>query len=126
MAASKGSRYLAVMRATEKLRAQQSLCKKIRVSIRTGMLNPEEAKYANGVLVELPYPTDNMRLMTKAAMEAVDRVYRPGFKYSKAEVLLVNHYLTTYFHRLTLSRMLLMRTRALILMSNPATISPRQ
>lgn len=39
-----------MMRATEKLRAQQSLSKKIRVSIRTGMFNPEEAKYANGVL----------------------------------------------------------------------------
>jgi DNA polymerase V len=79
-----------MMRATEKLRAQQSLCKKIRVSIRTGMFNPEEAKYANGVLVELPYPTDDVRLMTKAAVEAVDRIFRSGFKYSKAEVLLVN------------------------------------
>jgi DNA polymerase V len=79
-----------MMRATEKLRAQQSLCKKIRVSIRTGMFNPEEAKYANGVLVELPYPTDDVRLITKAAVEAVDRIFRPGFKYSKAEVLLVN------------------------------------
>lgn len=79
-----------MMRATEKLRAQQSQCKKIRVSIRIGMFNPEEAKYANGVLVELPYPTDDVRLMTKAAVEAVDRVFRPGFKYSKAEVLLVN------------------------------------
>jgi DNA polymerase V len=79
-----------MMRATEKLRAQHSLCKKIRVSIRTGMFNPEEAKYSNGALVELPYPTDDVRLMTKAALEAVDRVYRPGFKYSKAEVLLVN------------------------------------
>ena len=28
--------------------------------------------------------------MPKAAVEAVDRVFRPGFKYSKAEVLLVN------------------------------------
>ena len=37
-----------VQRAAEKLRAQNSLCKKIRVSIRTGMFNPEEAKYANG------------------------------------------------------------------------------
>jgi DNA polymerase V len=45
-----------MMRATEKLRAQHSLCKKIRVSVRTGMFNPEEAKYSNGVLVELPYP----------------------------------------------------------------------
>ena len=60
------------------------------MSIRAGLFNPEEAKYANGVLVELPYPTDDVRLMTKAAVEAVDRIYRPGFKYSKAEVLLVN------------------------------------
>ncbi|MER2099360.1 MAG: translesion error-prone DNA polymerase V subunit UmuC [Pseudomonas qingdaonensis] len=79
-----------MMRASEKLRAQGSVCKKIRVSIRTGMFNPEEAKYANGVLVELPYPTDDVRLLTKSAVDALDRVFRPGFNYSKAEVLLMN------------------------------------
>lgn len=79
-----------VMHASEKLRAQNSLCKKIRVSIRTGMFNPDEAKYANGVLIELPYPTDDVRLLTKAAVDAVERVFRPGFKYSKAEVMLVS------------------------------------
>lgn len=77
-------------RAAEKLRAQNSLCKKIRVSIRTGMFNPEEGKYANGALVELPYPTNDVRLMTTAATEAVNRLFRPGFKYSKAEVLLMD------------------------------------
>jgi DNA polymerase V len=77
-------------RASEKLRAQNSLCKKIRVSIRTGMFNPEEAKYANGALVELPYPTNDVRLLTKAATEAVHRLFRSGFKYSKAEVLLMD------------------------------------
>lgn len=77
-------------RAAEKLRAQNSLCKKIRVSIRTGMFNPEEAKYASGALVELPYPTNDVRLMTKASTEAVTRLFRPGFKYSKAEVLLMD------------------------------------
>jgi DNA polymerase V len=77
-------------RAAEKMRAQNSLCKKIRVSIRTGMFNPDEAKYANGALVELPYPTNDVRLMTKAATEAVNRLFRPGFKYSKAEVLLMD------------------------------------
>ncbi|MFJ2714909.1 translesion error-prone DNA polymerase V subunit UmuC [Pseudomonas sp. NPDC087346] len=79
-----------MMRASEKLRAQMSLCKKIRVSIRTGMFNPDEAKYANGVMVDLPYPTDDVRLLTKAAVDALDRVFRPGFNYSKAEVLLLN------------------------------------
>src|SRR5450830_599969 len=77
-------------RAAEKLRRQNSMCKKIRDSIRTGMFNPEEAKYANGIIVELPYPTDDTRLMTNAASEAVDRLYRAGFRYSKAEVLLLN------------------------------------
>ncbi|NBB09520.1 translesion error-prone DNA polymerase V subunit UmuC [Pseudomonas sp. SLFW] len=79
-----------MQRAAEKLRAQNSMCKKIRVSIRTGMFNPEEAKYANGALVELPYPTNDVRLMTKAATEAVNRLFRSGFKYSKAEVLLMD------------------------------------
>ncbi|WP_431702095.1 translesion error-prone DNA polymerase V subunit UmuC [Pseudomonas sp. BR20] len=79
-----------MMRASEKLRAQGSLCKKVRVCIRTGMFNPEEAKYANGVVVDMPYPTDDVRLLTKAAVDAVDRIYRPGFKYSKAEVMLLN------------------------------------
>lgn len=79
-----------VMRASEKLRAQNSLCKKIRVSIRTGMFNPDEAKYANGILVELPYPTDDVRVLTNAAVTAVERVFRPEFKYSRAEVMLIN------------------------------------
>lgn len=76
-------------RASEKLRKQGSLCKKIRVSIRTGMYSQDEAKYANGVMVELPYPTDDVRLMTKAAVQALEHIFRPGFRYSKAEVLLV-------------------------------------
>jgi DNA polymerase V len=54
------------------------------------MFSPEEAKYANGALVELPYPTNDVRLMTKAAAEAVNRLFRLGFKYSKAEVLLMD------------------------------------
>lgn len=79
-----------MQRAAEKLRAQNSLCKKIRVSIRTGMFNPDEAKYAQGALVELPYPTNDVRLMTKAAVEAVGRIFREGYRYSKAEVLLMD------------------------------------
>ncbi|PYC45569.1 DNA polymerase V subunit UmuC [Pseudomonas soli] len=77
-------------RAAEKLRAQGSVCKRMRVSIRTGMLNPDEAKYAKGALVELPYPTNDTLLLTRAATEAAGQVYRSGFRYSKAEVLLMD------------------------------------
>lgn len=79
-----------IMRASEKLRAQNSLCKKVRVCIRTGMFNPEEARYAVGVVVDMPYPTDDVRLLTQAAVGALDRIFRTGFKYSKAEVMLLN------------------------------------
>lgn len=53
-------------------RIQQPLCKRLLVSLRSGMLNPDEAKYANGVLVALLYPTDDICFMTKVAMDAVD------------------------------------------------------
>lgn len=77
-------------RAAEKLRAQGSLCRQLRVSIRTGMFNPSEGKYARGVICQLPYPTDDTRLLIQAAAEGLERIYLAGYSYSKAEVLLMN------------------------------------
>ena len=77
-------------RAAEKLRQQSSLCRRIRVSLRTGMFNPNEAKYANGLLCQLPYPTDDTRLIIAAAREGISRLYRDGFSYAKAQVLLLD------------------------------------
>lgn len=77
-------------RAAEKLRAQGSVCKRMRVAIRTGMFNPNEAHFSKGALVELPYPTNDTLLLTRAATEAVEQVYQPGYRYSKAEVLLLD------------------------------------
>ncbi|WP_160286556.1 Y-family DNA polymerase [Pseudomonas knackmussii] len=77
-------------RACEKLRAQGSVCKRVQVSIRTGMFNPDEPKFAKGVSVELPYPTDDTRVITKAAGEGLELIYRTGYAFSKAEVLLMD------------------------------------
>lgn len=77
-------------RAAEKLRQQGSLCRQVRVSLRTGMFNPTEAKYANGILCQLPYPTDDTRLIIAAAREGIRRLYRDGFIYAKAQVLLLD------------------------------------
>ena len=77
-------------RACEKLRAQGSLCKRVRVSIRTGMFNPDEAKYARGLVCELPYPSDDTRLISAAAMDGLQQLFRDGYAYSKAEVLLLD------------------------------------
>src|SRR3989338_4021549 len=77
-------------RACEKLRAQGSLCKRVRVSIRTGMFNPDEAQYARGLVCELPYPSDDTRLISAAAMDGLQQLFRDGYAYSKAEVLLLD------------------------------------
>lgn len=77
-------------RACEKLRGQGSVCKRVRVSIRTGMFNPDEPKFAKGTLCALPYPTDDTRVITQVALAGLDQLYRPGFAFSKAEVLLVD------------------------------------
>ncbi|WP_405118277.1 DUF4113 domain-containing protein [Pseudomonas leptonychotis] len=77
-------------RAAEKLRQQNSLCSQVRVSLRTGMFNPNEAKYANGLLCQLPYPTDDTRLIIAAAREGISRLYRDGYSYAKAQILLLD------------------------------------
>lgn len=60
------------------------------LSIRTGMFNPDEPKYARGVICELPYPTDDTRVITKAAVASLSELFQEGFKFSKAEILLMD------------------------------------
>lgn len=77
-------------RACEKLRAQGSLCKRVRVAIRTGMFNPDEAKFAKGIVCELPYPSDDTRLIIRAAQKGLDAIFRSGPAYAKAEIMLLD------------------------------------
>lgn len=77
-------------RACEKLRAQSSLCKRVRVAIRTGMFNPNEAKFSKGIVCELPYPSDDTRLIIRAALQGLEAIFRPGHAYAKAEIMLLD------------------------------------
>jgi DNA polymerase V len=42
------------------------------------------------VLCELPYPSDDTRLITHAALVGLEQIYRPGFTFAKAQVLLMD------------------------------------
>lgn len=55
-----------------------------------GHIHTDQAKLTKGVVVELPYPTDDTRLMTRAACEAMGQLFRLGYRYTKAEVLLMD------------------------------------
>ncbi len=79
-----------VSKAAEKLRAQGSLAGTLQVAIRTGMHNPNQPRYANAINCPLPYPTDDTRVLAAAAVRGLDAIYRPGYAYSKAEVLLMD------------------------------------
>lgn len=83
--------------ACEKLRRQSSVCKQIRVGIRTRMHNPDEPKFARGVAVVLPYPTDDPRMITQYALLALEQVYCKWYAFANAEVLLLDQCQRTEF-----------------------------
>ena len=78
-----------VHRAAEKLRKQRSLCGTMRIGIQTSF-HGDGAKYANAATVVPPYPTDDVRVLTRCALQALERIFRPGYAYSKGEILLLD------------------------------------
>ncbi len=75
-------------RAAEKLRRQQSHAGAIHVSIRTSPFNEKKSYYANGLIIPVPMQTDDTIVLTKAALWGLRRIYRRGYKYQKAGVIL--------------------------------------
>lgn len=78
-----------VDRAAGKLRKQSSLAGHIQVGIQTSF-HGEGRKYARSIVCVPPYPTDDVRILTASAMQGLDVIYREGFKYSEAEILLLD------------------------------------
>lgn len=79
-----------VTRAVEKLRGQASLAGGLQVSLQTQIHNPELPRYSSSINVVLPAPTDDTREILKAAVSALDQIFRPGYAYSKCAVLLLD------------------------------------
>lgn len=79
-------------RAAEKLRGESRLARVVQVFIRTAVFNPNEPRYSNSLSVELPYPTDDTRDIFEAANILLQRIFKPGFRYAKAGVMLSDFY----------------------------------
>lgn len=75
-------------RAAEKLRAQHSVAETVSVGIRTNQFKPQVPQYARGVTVPLPGASDDTLVIGQGAVLALRRLFRPGFGYKKAEVML--------------------------------------
>ncbi len=75
-------------RAAEKLRRQTSLAGAIQITIRTNPFKADAPQYQRSLLVPLPTPSDDTRQLVRAALFGLRRLYRPGFAYQKAGVVL--------------------------------------
>jgi len=79
-----------VARASEKLRGQQSLCGAIHVFIQTNPFRQQDEQYSNGLTIAFPEPSDDSRTLAGAALQGLRAIYRPGYRYKKAGVMLMN------------------------------------
>ncbi len=79
---------LYISRAAEKLRRQQSYAGSVHVNIRTSPFNEKEPYYANGMTIALPRQTNDTIFLTKVALWGLRKIYRSGYRYQKAGVML--------------------------------------
>lgn len=76
------------VRAAEKLREERRLARHISIYIRTNPNATFEPKYSNAISYRLPSPTNDSRLIMKVAVQLLYQIYRDGFRYMKAGVVL--------------------------------------
>ncbi len=88
-------------RAAEKLRKQGSHTGHIMAFIRTSSFRKQDPQYSRSASIPLPSPTSDSAHITQAANAIIKRFYRPGFKYAKAGVMLMDLQPATR-HQLTL------------------------
>ena len=77
-----------VTRAAEKLRAQGSVAAAVHVFIQTNRFKESDLQYSEGLLVPLPDPTDDTRLLASAATLGLSLIFKPGYQYKKAGIML--------------------------------------
>lgn len=76
------------VRAAEKLREEKGLARYISVFLRTNPNARFEVKYANSAAVTLPNPTCDSRVLMSIAVQLLEQIYLPGYRYMKAGVML--------------------------------------
>jgi DNA polymerase V len=76
------------LNATEKIRTDEQITRSITVFIRTSPFNKDKRYYSNSHTIELPIDTNNSLEIVKYALEALDKIYKPGYLYQKAGIIL--------------------------------------
>ena len=76
-------------RAAEKVRKQHSLAGDVMVFVRTSPFR-KDPQYSRSIVVPLLRPSADTGAIVQAAVAGLQAIYRPGFKYAKAGVMLLD------------------------------------
>ena len=79
-----------VARAAEKMRGVGMATLQVAVFVRTSWFSPSEARYSNTAVGRFPGPTADTRDLLALARQLLQRIWRPGFRYAKAGVMLTD------------------------------------
>ena len=75
-------------RVAEKIREEGLVAESMSIFVLTNYFNRKEKQYSNSIKLQLPYPTNNSIKIVKRALEGIKKIYREGYRYKKAGVIL--------------------------------------
>ena len=78
------------LNAAEKIRADDQLAKTITVFIRTSPFDKNKKYYSNSKTIDLAIPSSNSIELIKNAVKALNDIYKYGYSYQKAGIILSN------------------------------------
>ena len=76
------------LNAAEKIRSESLVCKSITIFIRTSPFQNKGIFYSNSKTIDFPIATNNSIEIVKNALIGLDLIYKDGFKYQKAGIIL--------------------------------------
>ena len=75
-------------RVSEKIREEGLVAESMSIFVLTNHFNRREKQYSNSIKLHLPFPTNNSIKIVKRSLEGIRKIYRPGYKYKKAGIIL--------------------------------------
>ena len=76
------------LNASEKIRSESLVTKSITVFIRTSPFQNQYGFYSNSKTIDFPIATNNSIEIVKAALNALENIFKNGYRYQKAGVML--------------------------------------
>jgi DNA polymerase V len=77
-------------RAVRKLRLQGGAAGMVGAWVETNRFREQDAQYSPSATIPLAMPSDDIATLTAAAMQVLRAIYRPGFRYVKSGVMLLD------------------------------------